>query len=52
MVATDPEMVKQIMVKDFDHFIDFGITDEQLLKIEGNSLGLANTLGEEWKRLR
>ena len=45
----DLDLVKQVTIKDFDHFTDFGFFDEKLLKIPGNDIGLANKSGEEWK---
>ncbi|KAG0729732.1 Cytochrome P450 3A41 [Chionoecetes opilio] len=49
MIA-DPELLKHIMVKDFEHFVDRRLFGDQKGSIMSEMLG--NKLGEEWKDLR
>ncbi len=46
----DVELIRRVMIKDFDHFTDPGFMSEGLSAL--NDVGLANTLGEEWKSLK
>lgn len=50
--ARHPDMVKQVMIKDFDHFTDFGFMPDLIQKMSINDFGLANTTGEHWKSLK
>lgn len=50
-VLRDPEAIKQIAVKDFDHFEDHRtFTDEKTDKLFGNSLFFMK--GEKWRAMR
>lgn len=47
----DPEIFKQISIKDFDHFEDhFAFTDASTDKLWGNTLFFLN--GQRWRRMR
>ena len=48
----DPDIVKQIYIKDFDHFTDLGFMDPEVADMEVNDFGLANKKGEEWRSLK
>lgn len=48
----DPDLVKQVLVKDFDHFVDFGFMPKEITEMPINELGLVNSVGEKWKSLR
>jgi len=48
----DPDLVKQITMKDFGHFMDFGFQPLVTRDIEVNDMGLVNATGEEWKNLK
>lgn len=49
-IPIDPEIVKDIMVKNFNHFVDRGFhVDEEADPLTGNLFGLE---GEKWKNLR
>ena len=50
LMVTDPELLKHILVKDFEHFIDRRRFGDQ----EGSIMTemLSNKFGEEWKDLR
>ncbi len=50
LYVRDVELIRRVMIRDFDHFMDFGFFSEGLSAI--NDFGLANTLGEEWKSLK
>ena len=51
-VMMDPELIKAVMVKDFDHFMDFGFNDPIINRLEENNFGLVNLMGEDWKKVR
>ncbi len=46
----DVELIKRVMIKDFDHFTDLAIFDDRLSSL--NDFGLANAKGQEWKALK
>ena len=48
----EADLVKRILVTDFDHFVDLGFFDPAIYELTDNHLGLANTLGEDWKKLK
>ena len=50
LYVLDVELIKRVMIKDFDHFTDFGFIDDRLS--DQNDFGLANARGEEWKALK
>ncbi|KAG0719717.1 Cytochrome P450 3A11 [Chionoecetes opilio] len=50
LMIVDPELLKHIMVKDFDHFADRRLFGDQKGSVMSEML--ANKLGEEWKDLR
>ncbi|KAK4327904.1 hypothetical protein Pmani_001654 [Petrolisthes manimaculis] len=50
LVVTDPDLLKQILVKDFDNFTDRRPFGSQPGSIMGSML--SNMSGEEWKTLR
>lgn len=50
-VARDPEAIKQIGVKNFDHFEDHqSFTDDSIDKLWGNNLFFLK--GEKWRNMR
>ncbi|XP_055680720.1 probable cytochrome P450 6d5 [Lutzomyia longipalpis] len=50
LIIRDPELIKAIMIKDFDHFVDRGIfVDEEMDPISGNLFSLT---GQKWHKLR
>ncbi|XP_059618289.1 probable cytochrome P450 6d5 [Phlebotomus argentipes] len=50
LMIKDPELVKTIMIKDFDHFVDRGIfIDEEIDPLAGNLFSLS---GHKWHKLR
>lgn len=50
-VVRDPETIKRLAIKDFDHFEDHrGFIDESLDKMFGNMLFAMN--GEKWRQMR
>lgn len=50
-IIRDPELIKQISVKDFDHFQDHrGFTDAKADKFWGNTLFFLK--GEKWRQMR
>nr|WBG54464.1 cytochrome P450 [Austinograea rodriguezensis] len=50
LMIADPELLKHIMVKDFEHFVDRRVFGEQKGSVMTEML--TNKLGEEWKDLR
>ncbi|TRY76240.1 hypothetical protein TCAL_09228 [Tigriopus californicus] len=48
----DPELIKQVMIKDFDHFVDLNFIPKELANMPVNEFGLANALGDEWRALK
>lgn len=49
--VTDPEIIKQITVKDFDHFVDHRLTiDENVDPIFGRNL--VSIKGNKWREMR
>lgn len=50
--ARDPDIIKQITIRDFDHFTDLGFFDESLSNIHRNDLGLLTRTGEDWRTLK
>lgn len=51
LVVTDPELLKHILIKDFDHFADRGMSEENEEK-EPLAGHLFNKRGDPWRRLR
>lgn len=50
LLIRDPDIIKNILVKDFDHFLDHGFEfDEKIDPLSGNLLLLK---GEKWRDLR
>jgi len=52
LYVRDPDLVKQITIRDFDHFMDFGFGPLIARDMKANDLGLLNATGEEWKKLK
>jgi len=52
LYVRDPELVKQIAIRDFDHFYDMAFHPIELRDLDINDLGLANTTGTKWKKLK
>jgi len=52
LYVRDPELIKQITIKDFDHFMDLGFSSVISRDMEVNDFGLANATGEEWKKVK
>jgi len=52
ILVTDLEIIKSVMVTDFDHFNDLGFIDQEYRKKVGLVFGLADAYGEEWKVLK
>nr|APH81385.1 cytochrome P450 CYP3024A3 [Tigriopus kingsejongensis] len=52
LFVKDPELIKTIAIKDFDHFTDLAFIPEQLAHLPMNEFGLANALGDEWRALK
>ncbi len=50
LYVRDLELIKRVMIKDFDHFVDFGFFPDGIQAL--NNFGLANATGEEWKSLK
>ena len=48
----DPELIRRIMVTDFDHFMNFGFFPEMIENMPVNSFGLATATNERWKSLK
>nr|AIL94146.1 cytochrome P450 CYP3024A3 [Tigriopus japonicus] len=48
----DPELIKQVLIKDFDHFVDLNFIPKELANLPMNEFGLANALGDEWRALK
>lgn len=40
------------MIRDFDHFTDFGFLTELIMNMPINDFGLTNKTGEEWRALK
>ncbi|KAL1458108.1 hypothetical protein WDU94_008282 [Cyamophila willieti] len=51
LVLTDPELIKHVLIKDFDVFVDRGLfdTDESTEPMMKNLFGLR---GDEWRKMR
>ena len=45
-------MVKQITIRDFEHFQDYGFFQRQINDMDVNNFGLTNLTGESWKSLK
>eukprot|EP00094_Tigriopus_californicus_P005047 TCALIF_04861-PA protein Name:"Similar to Cyp6a14 Probable cytochrome P450 6a14 (Drosophila melanogaster)" AED:0.28 eAED:0.28 QI:0/-1/0/1/-1/1/1/0/144 len=52
LLIKDPDLIRQVLVKDFDHFQDFGFLPKELAQMPINELGLSNSVGEQWRSLR
>lgn len=51
MFVRDPELIKQLTIKDFDHFPDhFSIFDEEMDPLMANSLVMMK--GQKWRDMR
>ena len=50
LVINDPELIRLILIKDFQHFADRGIHSN--LKVDPMSFNLFRLPGERWKHLR
>jgi len=52
LYVRDPELVKQITIRDFDHFMDFAFTPIITRDMDINDMGLVNATGEDWRKLK
>ncbi len=52
LYVRDPKLVKQISIKDSEHFIDSGFIMNTKESGDINDMGLATAQGEVWKRAR
>ena len=52
LIPRHPDIIKQIMIKDFDHFTDLGFMDPLVADMEANDFGLINKKGDEWRALK
>lgn len=52
LMVTDPELLKYILIKDFDHFLNRGLNDNYDKEKEPMLDNLFNMRGDEWRRLR
>jgi len=52
LFITDIELVKKIMVTDFDHFMDLGFIPSKYKETVEKPFGLADAFPEEWKILK
>lgn len=52
LMIKDPDLIKQVLVTDFDHFVDFAFIPKELAHLPMNELGLSNAIGDEWRSLR
>ena len=52
VVIADLDLLKEVMVKQFDHFHDRPPAPDLLRKKSGTPRGLINARGEYWKKLR
>ena len=52
LFVTDPCLVKQITVADFDHFVDNGVLSDAVTSSPANDFGLITAKGEHWRRLK
>merc|ERR1719228_2650256 len=52
IMLNDLELIKKVMVVDFDHFDDLGFVDQKYRQEVGLAFGLADAYGEEWKILK
>ena len=52
VVIADLDLLKEVMVKQFDHFHDRPPAPDLLRKKSGTPRGLFNARGEYWKKLR
>ena len=56
LVIKDPDLIRQITIKDFEHFVDRN--PKSMMKLTGNQTDkiwmkqMSNASGEEWKNLR
>jgi len=48
----DPELIKQITMRDFDHFMDLGFQSLKVRDMEVNDMGLVNATGDQWRKLK
>ena len=48
----DPEMIKQVTIRDFDHFQDGGFFAPEISRMEVNNFGLGNLSGDHWKSVK
>jgi len=52
LYVRDPNLVKQITMRDFDNFTDLAIIPLAARDMDANDQGLLSAKGEEWKKLR
>ena len=48
----DPDLIKRVAIRDFDHFMNSGFISEELSKMEINNFGLLSAAGEDWRSLK
>lgn len=48
----DPELIKQVTIRDFDSFENFGYVPGKSGELAANRIGFFNTTGGEWRALR
>ena len=52
LFVLDPDLIKRITISDAHHFEDLGLMHDLAASLEVNDLGLMNTTGDRWKRLK
>ena len=52
LYVRDLDLIRRVLITDFDHFTDSALFTEETSVIPGNDIGIVNARGEEWRSIK